>query len=206
MRHRRAAAAATAAVADRLIAHVPADAVHAGLRPDRHRRRRPVERQAAVGRGRVLLTELVVGLRDRCAGSGLRTGSVLEIACGQDLPVPSRISSVTGAGTAPAAGSNRGSRPAADSRRPGSSGGHGVGSFMPKRTRTAGAGLTRYAAPDSAAARIFAACRSGVTSSRIQKPRPCVPATRSEHRQIASSFTCRSRTEIAGMSSRSDCQ
>ena len=56
---------------------------------------------------------------------------------------------------------------------------------MPKRTRTAGAGLTRYAVPALAAARIAAACRSGVTSSRIQKPRPCVPATRSEHRQRA---------------------
>ena len=87
----------------------------------------------------------------------------------------------------------------------GSSGGHGVGSFVAKRTRTAVAGLNRYARPRRGRAR-SAACRSGVTSSRIQKPRPCVPATRSEHRQVLSSFTWRSRTEIAGMSSRSDCQ
>ena len=43
-------------------------------------------------------------------------------------------------------------------------------------------------------------------SSRIQKPRPCVAAMRSEQRQVLSSFTWRSRTEIAGMSRRSDCQ
>ena len=47
---------------------------------------------------------------------------------------------------------------------------------MPKRTRTAGPGFTRYAVPALAAARIAAACRSGDTSSRIQNPRPCVPA------------------------------
>ena len=85
----------------------------------------------------------------------------------------------------------------------GSSGGQGVGSFVPKRTRTAGSGLNRYAAVAACAA---AACRSGVTSSRIQNPRPCVPATRSEQRQVLSSFTWRSRTEIAGMSSLSDSQ
>ena len=88
----------------------------------------------------------------------------------------------------------------------GTSGGHGVGSFVPKRTRTAVAGLNRYARARARAARASAACRSGVTSSRIQKPRPCVPATRSEHRHVLSSFTWMSRTEIAGMSSRSDCQ
>src|SRR6185503_9066970 len=85
----------------------------------------------------------------------------------------------------------------------GSSGGHGVGSFVAKRTRTAVSGLYRYAVLDACAA---ACCRSGVTSSRIQNPRPCVPAIRSEHMHVLSSFTIRSRTEIAGMSIRSDCQ
>ena len=86
----------------------------------------------------------------------------------------------------------------------GTSGGHGVGSLVPKRTRTAVAGLNRYAVASPPAT--SAACRSGVTLSRIQKPRPCVPATRSEQRQVLSSFTWMSRTEIAGMLSRSDCQ
>jgi hypothetical protein len=74
---------------------------------------------------------------------------------------------------------------------------------MPKRTRTAVSGRKRYA---SAAARASAICRSGVTSSRIQKPRPWVPATRSEHRQVLSSFTWMSRTETAGMFWRSELQ
>ena len=43
-------------------------------------------------------------------------------------------------------------------------------------------------------------CRSGVMSSRIQKPRPCVPTTRS------SPWTTRSRIDVAGMFRRSDCQ
>src|SRR5450756_1905597 len=72
----------------------------------------------------------------------------------------------------------------------GSSGGHGVGSFVAKRTRTAVAGLKRYAERDDCAARTAATCRNGVTSSRIQKPRPCVPAMRSEQRHDSSSFTC----------------
>src|SRR6185437_7136682 len=85
----------------------------------------------------------------------------------------------------------------------GSSGGHGVGSLVANRTRTAVAGLYRYT---SCAASACASCRSGVTSSRIQKPRPCVPAMRSEQRQALSSLSWRSRTEIAGILRRSDCQ
>jgi len=44
------------------------------------------------------------------------------------------------------------------------------------------------------------AWRSGVTSSRIQNPRPCVATTRS------SSFTIRSRIDETGRFRRSDCQ
>ena len=67
----------------------------------------------------------------------------------------------------------------------------------------AGAGAYRCSArPATPASRL----RSGVRSSRIQNPRPCVPATRSEQRHVESSFTLMSRTEIAGMSRRSECQ
>ena len=48
-------------------------------------------------------------------------------------------------------------------------------------------------------ARTAAICLSGVTLSRIQNPRPCVPAIRSAHLHDSSSLICRSRTEIAGM-------
>src|SRR5580704_13739169 len=68
--------------------------------------------------------------------------------------------------------------------------------------RIAVVGLNRYAFDAAAAS---AAWRSGVKLSRIQKPRPCVPATRSEHIHDASSFTSISRTEIAGMLRRSEC-
>src|ERR1035441_9854329 len=85
----------------------------------------------------------------------------------------------------------------------GNSGGHGVGSFVPNRTRMPVAGLNKYAFDAAAAS---AAWRSGVTSSRIQKPRACVPATKSEHMHVASSFTSMSRTEIAGIFNRSECQ
>ena len=81
---------------------------------------------------------------------------------------------------------------------PGSSGGSGVSVFMFHRTRVAVCGLKRTAS--AAAAALASSWRSGVMSSRIQKPRPCVAATRS------SSLMMRSRTEVAGMFSRSDCQ
>jgi hypothetical protein len=86
----------------------------------------------------------------------------------------------------------------------GVSGGHGVGSFSANRTRTAVAGFTRY--DEDRALPAVAIARNGVTLSRIQKPRPCVAAMRSEQRQAESSFNWRSRTEIAGMLMRSDCQ
>ena len=71
----------------------------------------------------------------------------------------------------------------------GSSGGHGVGSFVPWRTRTAVFGCTRNAARSPAALRIADAWRIGARLSRIQSPRPCVPATRSAQWQVLSSFT-----------------
>ena len=79
----------------------------------------------------------------------------------------------------------------------GSSGGRGVSVFLFQRTRSALAGAKRCAPASRTAG---SSCRSGVTLSRIQNPRPCVPATRS------SSFTTRSRTDVAGMFTRSDCQ
>src|SRR5258708_1412693 len=85
----------------------------------------------------------------------------------------------------------------------GNSGGHGVGSLVAKRTRIAVTGLNRDAPFDAAAP---APWRRGGRLSRIQKPRPCVPATRSEHMHEESSLTSISRTEIAGILSRSDCQ
>ena len=60
---RRGAAAAPASLADWLVAHVPPHAVHPSACRDDHRRRRPVQRQAAVGRVRGLLADLVVGDR-----------------------------------------------------------------------------------------------------------------------------------------------
>ena len=77
---------------------------------------------------------------------------------------------------------------------------------MPKRMRVAVSGLKRYGSFFASAAFAAAAWRSGVRLSRIQKPRPCVPAIKSAQPHFASSFTCRSRTEIAGMLWRSDCQ
>jgi hypothetical protein len=61
---------------------------------------------------------------------------------------------------------------------------------LSQRARDAGAGLNRKAgAFEAIAARI---CRSGDTSSRIQKPLPYVDATRSF------SCTVRSLTTVAG--------
>src|SRR5690242_1747571 len=88
----------------------------------------------------------------------------------------------------------------------GHSGCHGVGSFVPNRTRTAVIGLYRYAFPAGTAALTSACWRCDVTSSRIQSPRPCVPAMRSAQRHVLSSFSSRSRTEIAGMLKRSERQ
>ncbi len=79
----------------------------------------------------------------------------------------------------------------------GSSLGHGMSVLVFQRTRHAVVGLKRIASAEAEAASIW---RSGVMSSRIQKPRPCVAATRS------SSFTMRSRTDEAAMFWRSDCQ
>ena len=61
----------------------------------------------------------------------------------------------------------------------GTSGGQGVGSLVPKRTRSAVTGLKRYGEREASAFLSSAAWRSGVRSSRIQKPRPWVPAMRS---------------------------
>ena len=47
---------------------------------------------------------------------------------------------------------------------------------------------------------VAAICRNGVMSSRIQNARPCVPTT------MSSSLITRSRIDVAGMFSRSDCQ
>ncbi len=68
--------------------------------------------------------------------------------------------------------------------------------LVSKRTRSARAGRTSAAR----AAVKSGNCRSGVTSSRIQNPRPCVATARS------ASLTIRSRMEVAGMFSRSGCQ
>ena len=76
----------------------------------------------------------------------------------------------------------------------GSSFGHGMSVLVFQRTRHAVVGLKSIASDEADDASI---CRSGVMSSRIQKPRPCVAATRS------SSFTTRSRTDEAAMFKRS---
>ena len=78
----------------------------------------------------------------------------------------------------------------------GSSFGHGMSEFVFHRTRHAVVGLKSIVS----ARRRPSIWRSGVMSSRIQNPRPCVAATRS------SSLTMMSRTDVAGMFSRSDCQ
>src|SRR4030095_3821070 len=87
----------------------------------------------------------------------------------------------------------------------GNSGGHGVGSFVPNLTRTAVAGLNRDALPAARAFRASAACLNGVRLSRIQYPRPCVPATRSAQRQVVSFFTSLSRTVRAHIEHFIDC-
>ena len=79
----------------------------------------------------------------------------------------------------------------------GSSGGSGVSVFVFQRTRHAVCGLNSTTSCGAVDASIW---RSGVMSSRIQIPRPCVPTTRS------SSLITRSRTDEAAMFSRSDCQ
>ena len=78
----------------------------------------------------------------------------------------------------------------------GSSGGSGVSVFRFQSNRMAVCGLNRTTSPSASGW----SWRSGVMSSRIQKPRPCVPTTRS------SSLMTRSRIDVAGMFSRSDCQ
>ena len=78
----------------------------------------------------------------------------------------------------------------------GSSTGHGMSVLVFQRTRQATVGLKSTTSSLSVAAPIW---RSGVMSSSIQNPRPCVAATRS------SSLTMRSRTEVTPMFCRSDC-
>ena len=87
----------------------------------------------------------------------------------------------------------------------GSSTGHGMSVLVFQRTRQAVVGLKRTRRPRRwpcglASQASKSICRSGVMSSRIQNPRPCVAQTRS------SSFTIRSRTEVTPMFNRSDCQ
>ena len=77
----------------------------------------------------------------------------------------------------------------------GSSFGHGMSELVFQRTRHAVVGLKRSVSLGG----VPLICRSGVMSSRIQNPRPCVAATRS------SSLTMRSRTDDTGMFKRSDC-
>lgn len=79
----------------------------------------------------------------------------------------------------------------------GSSLGRGVPAKGDGRRRTAGAGAKSQA---DARATSSSICRSGVTSSRIQKARPWVAITRSLP------CTSMSRTEVTGKSSWSDCQ
>ena len=75
-------------------------------------------------------------------------------------------------------------RPAAGSRRPEARAATASDRSCRSARARAVAGLNRYAVCAAAPAP-SAACRSGVTSSRIQKPRPCVPAIRSEQQARA---------------------
>ena len=186
MRHGRAATAAPAAFADRLVAHVPATrgACRPACRYDIGGAGQYSGRPQSGALG-VLLADLVVGLGIERRDPGLRTGSVLDVACAR------RCRPRRGCRSSPDPSASAAQEVVEDRarrrilarrhlRRPRRrivhAEAHAHGGRRLDEIRRPGAPRPRGS---------LAASRSGVTSSRIQYPRPCVPATRSAHRQVA---------------------